>query len=192
MFDGKKPIRGGIPFVFPVFGSSTILPQHGFARIARWQLEKGPERLHTGDIEAIFSLTDTDFTRQMWNCQFRVSYRLILREKELHMNIGVYNPSKEIPFNFNLLLHTYFKCPDVRRCQVTGLHGCTFIDKTREPPNSYQVSHLPINSYSLFFKIALSMSDMEFFFIYLFKDKNSIPFLDNVFNLGLIATRYLT
>ena len=79
MFDGKKPIRDGIPFVFPVFGSSTILPQHGFARITRWQLEKGPERLHTGDIEAIFSLTDTDFTRQMWNCQFRVSYRLILR-----------------------------------------------------------------------------------------------------------------
>ena len=62
-----------------MFGSSTILPQHGFARITRWQLEKGPERLHTGDIEAIFSLTDTDFTRQMWNCQFRVSYRLILR-----------------------------------------------------------------------------------------------------------------
>ena len=82
VFDGKKPIRGGIPFVFPVFGSSTILPQHGFARITRWQLEKGPERLHTGDIEAIFSLTDTDFTRQMWNCQFRVSYRLILRYEQ--------------------------------------------------------------------------------------------------------------
>jgi glucose-6-phosphate 1-epimerase len=138
VFDGKKPIRGGIPFVFPVFGTSTIQPQHGFARISRWQLEKAPERLHTGDIEALFSLTDTDFTRQMWNCEFRVSYRLILREKELHMNIQVHNPSKEIPFQFQLLLHTYFKCPDVRRCQVTGLHGCTFIDKTREPPNSYQ------------------------------------------------------
>jgi glucose-6-phosphate 1-epimerase len=138
VFDGKKPIRGGIPFVFPVFGSSTIQPQHGFARISRWQLEKSPERLPSGDIDAVFSLTDTDFTRQMWNCEFRVSYRLILREKELHMNIHVYNPSKEIPFQFQLLLHTYFKCPDVRRCQVTGLHGCTFIDKTREPPNSYQ------------------------------------------------------
>jgi D-hexose-6-phosphate mutarotase len=79
VFDGKKPIRGGIPFVFPVFGTSTIQPQHGFARISRWQLEKAPERLHTGDIEALFSLTDTDFTRQMWNCEFRVSYRLILR-----------------------------------------------------------------------------------------------------------------
>lgn len=25
--------------------------------------------------------------------------------------------------------HTYFKAPDVRRCQITGLQGCTFVDK---------------------------------------------------------------
>lgn len=30
------------------------------------------------------------------------------------------------------MLHTYLKVPDVRRCQITGLHGCTFIDKTRD------------------------------------------------------------
>ena len=65
---------------------------------------------------------------------------MFYREKELHMNIQVHNPSKEIPFQFQLLLHTYFRCPDVRKIQITGLHGCTFIDKTREPPQSYQVS----------------------------------------------------
>ena len=54
------------------------------------------------------------------------------------MNIAVYNRDPVNPLSFNLLLHTYFKCPDVRRCQVTGLNGCTFIDKTREPPNTYQ------------------------------------------------------
>jgi len=64
--------------------------------------------------------------------RFRLTYRLILREKELHFNIGVYNPSKELTFSFNLLLHTYFKVPDVRRCQITGLHGCTFIDKVTQ------------------------------------------------------------
>lgn len=62
---------------------------------------------------------------------FRITYRLILREKELHFHIGVYNPSKDLTFSFNLLLHTYLKVPDVRRCQITGLHGCTFIDKVR-------------------------------------------------------------
>ena len=67
--------------------------------------------------------------------RFRLSYRLILREKELHFNIGVYNPSKDITFSFNLLLHTYFKVPDVRRCQITGLHGCTFVDKVSKSTN---------------------------------------------------------
>ena len=36
VFDGKKAIRGGVPFVFPIFGPSTVMPQHGFARISRF------------------------------------------------------------------------------------------------------------------------------------------------------------
>ena len=36
VFDGKKAIRGGIPFVFPIFGASSVMPQHGFARISRY------------------------------------------------------------------------------------------------------------------------------------------------------------
>ncbi|KYN20465.1 Glucose-6-phosphate 1-epimerase [Trachymyrmex cornetzi] len=114
------------------FGTWTYGPPHGFARIIRWNVEKTPERLPSGDIEAIFSIMDNEFTRSLWNSQFRLTYRLILREKELHFNIGVYNPSREDPFSFNLLLHTYFKVPDVRRCQITGLHGCTFLDKVTD------------------------------------------------------------
>ena len=70
----------------------------------------------------------------MWQHHFKISYRIILREKELHLNIGVYNPSKEASFDFNVMLHAYFKCPDVRRCQVTGLNGVTFLDRTRQGP----------------------------------------------------------
>lgn len=67
VFDGKKAIRGGIPFVFPQFGASQFGPNHGFARIVRWTLERGPERLPNGDIEAVLSLCDSDFSRSMWN-----------------------------------------------------------------------------------------------------------------------------
>lgn len=51
------------------FGPWSFGPQHGFARIVRWNLEKAPERLSSGDVEAIFSMMDTDFTRSMWNYQ---------------------------------------------------------------------------------------------------------------------------
>ncbi|XP_065207431.1 uncharacterized protein LOC135836488 [Planococcus citri] len=132
IFDGKKAIRGGIPIVFPQFGPWNYGPQHGFARISRWNVEKPPERLPSGDVEAIFSLIDNEYTKSLWDFPFKLTYRLILREKELHFNLAVYNPSKEAMCPFYLLLHTYFKVPDVRRCQITGLLGCTYIDKTRE------------------------------------------------------------
>ena len=91
-----------------------------------------------GQILICFLILMLTYIWNRWNAQFKLSYRLILREKELHLNIAVYNRDPVNPLSFNLLLHTYFKCPDVRRCQVTGLNGCTFIDKTREPPNTYQ------------------------------------------------------
>ncbi|RVE51942.1 hypothetical protein evm_003408 [Chilo suppressalis] len=69
VFDGKRAIRGGIPFVFPQFGQWAFGPQHGFARVARWHVEKMPERLPSGDVEAVFSLMDDDFTRSMWHFQ---------------------------------------------------------------------------------------------------------------------------
>jgi hypothetical protein len=37
--------------------------------VARWHVEKMPERLPSGDVEAVFSLMDDDFTRSMWHFQ---------------------------------------------------------------------------------------------------------------------------
>ena len=39
--DGSKPVRGGIPIVFPVFGAPALaqfskLKQHGYARCSTW------------------------------------------------------------------------------------------------------------------------------------------------------------
>merc|ERR1711936_1440904 len=124
VFDGRKPIRGGIPFIFPQFGTwhygTNGPPYNGFGRIARWQCDKVPERLPSGDIEAIFSLCDSDYTFSMWQHQFRISYRIILREKELHLNIGVYNPSKIFIGNFNIifLVHIF---NNLNTFNITGI-----------------------------------------------------------------------
>lgn len=45
LLDGSKPVRGGIPIVFPCFGAPTHpdhakLSQHGFARNEIWELDK--------------------------------------------------------------------------------------------------------------------------------------------------------
>lgn len=44
LLDGSKPVRGGIPVVFPCFGAPTHpehskLGQHGFARSEAWSLD---------------------------------------------------------------------------------------------------------------------------------------------------------
>ena len=52
------------------FGSWNYGPQHGFARIIRWHVEKPPERLPSGDIEAIFCIVDNEITRSTWNYQY--------------------------------------------------------------------------------------------------------------------------
>ncbi|KAI6047629.1 galactose mutarotase-like domain-containing protein [Pisolithus marmoratus] len=44
VLDGSKPVRGGIPIVFPCFGppvhpEHTRLPQHGFARNELWKFD---------------------------------------------------------------------------------------------------------------------------------------------------------
>lgn len=52
------------------FGSWNYGPQHGFARIIRWHVEKAPERLPSGDIEAIFCIVDNEITRSTWNYQW--------------------------------------------------------------------------------------------------------------------------
>lgn len=59
---------------------------------------------------------------------FKLVLRVILREKELQVSFNLYNTSIE-PFQFNMLFHTYLKVPDVRKCNISGLQGCMYVDK---------------------------------------------------------------
>lgn len=132
IFDKKNIIRGGIPIIFPVFGSWSFGPQHGFARIVRWNIEKMPERNKDNDVEAAFSLVDDDFTRSMWNYSFKIVYYILLKERELQFKITVENTDRKLPFDFHLLLHTYFKVPNIHECQIYGLQSCKYVDRTNK------------------------------------------------------------
>ncbi len=127
------PIRGGIPLIFPQFGSGSLL-KHGFARIYPWDI------VETGisDRREVFlklRLGNNPDIYAIWPHQFVVEFTVTLGES-LTMTFRVLNDG-ESPFSFTTALHTYFAVEDVRECFVGGLYGCEYIDSIHE---SHRVS----------------------------------------------------
>ena len=60
--------------------------------------------------------------------QFRISYRIILREKELHLNIGVYNPSKVVSWEKSRSLANVFT---LRKLLLTSTSSSTHTSSAR-------------------------------------------------------------
>ncbi|XP_065178793.1 uncharacterized protein LOC135809380 [Sycon ciliatum] len=126
IFDNKKAIRGGIPLVFPNFGPWKLGPQHGFARISRFTLDKTEK---TDDCaHSVFSLKDSDATRAMWEHRFEFRYHINLSKKSLQLRVEVQNTGSA-SFDFTTLLHTYFGTKDVTQMSVQGLKGSKFVER---------------------------------------------------------------
>ncbi|KAJ8967091.1 hypothetical protein NQ314_003103 [Rhamnusium bicolor] len=125
-FSGLSHIRGGISFVFPHFGPWCMGSRHGFARNIAWSLEQGPEKLENGDVFAMLSLDRDDYTDSLWNYKFKLMYKITLCEQKLIFNIYVENTCENFPFEFEILQHSLFKVPDVRKCEIIGLRNCSF------------------------------------------------------------------
>lgn len=70
-------MRAGIPIVFPQFGTSGPLPQHGFARNSWWTVES------TGDGAAELSLKSTPDTLAVWPHAFELRYRVHFDDDKL-------------------------------------------------------------------------------------------------------------
>ncbi|KAJ2781160.1 hypothetical protein GGI15_003302 [Coemansia interrupta] len=126
VLDGSKPIRGGIPLVFPQFGPG-ILPQHGFARNQRWAFLGATE--HGAGVAATFELRDTPETRaSAWPFRFVLTYTVDLTAHTLSTIVKCEN-ADERAFEFTALMHTYFGVGDIGRVVVEGLEGVAYDDK---------------------------------------------------------------
>lgn len=128
-FDKKKAIRGGIPIVFPNFGPWDLGPQHGFARISNWSCTE-TRKDESDDPVAVFTTSDTEDTRKMWNFKFQLTYTVTLMENALKIDFTVKNTDDK-QFGFTCLLHNYFKVPDITEVKIVGLHGLQYRDKVR-------------------------------------------------------------
>ena len=68
-FDKSKPISGGIPHCFPVFGPAPApMTQHGFARQSDWTVAStsADQQPDERDPEVELVLEDNEYTRGMW------------------------------------------------------------------------------------------------------------------------------
>ncbi len=127
-FAPGRPIRGGIPIVFPQFCDDGPLPKHGFARTSQWTLvDSGPNP--AGDVCATLRLAADDDTLRLWPFQFNLEYSVLLSDR-LSVRLTVTNTG-DLPFRFQVALHTYFRVADIRRVGVSGLQGLEFSDSLR-------------------------------------------------------------
>lgn len=134
--DGSKPVRGGIPLVFPNFGKTKTethetfdLPQHGFARNSTWeflgqtsespltvQFALSPEQANP----EVYKLWRSKSGKPEDHPDFTLIYSISLDSDRIITKIEVENPGTSA-FDFNWLFHTYFKVDDVEDVVVTNL-----------------------------------------------------------------------
>lgn len=125
-FAPDAAIRGGVPVIFPQFGSMGPLPKHGFARVVEWERARAG-RGSTGKGEAQFRLTATPRTRSIWDHAFDANLVVTVQGMSLAIALSVVNEDSA-PFQFTAALHTYLLVDDVRETLVLGLEGGAFRD----------------------------------------------------------------
>jgi len=148
IFNESKPIRGGIPVIFPQFGPGK-LPQHGFARTSNnWVVR---ETLSTSPFEATIKLElkDTPESRKLWDHAFlaiitvTITYNEVDKSRffqsfsvtNLNNTTVAASPNANQPFDFTTALHTYFSVADIHQTTVTPMKDLTYNDK---PTNTVQ------------------------------------------------------
>jgi glucose-6-phosphate 1-epimerase len=122
-FAPGKPVRGGVPLVFPWFGDDPERrgrPAHGFARSRVWQL--APHQPANG---VALTLANHAADAALWPHAFCMQFEVALDPAPV-LRWTVRNPS-EVPWRFEQALHTYFAVGDVQTASVHGLQGvpCT-------------------------------------------------------------------
>jgi glucose-6-phosphate 1-epimerase len=123
-FAEGHPIRGGIPLVFPWFGSREGMPAHGFARLAEWDLHE-VTTVPEGGVSLRFSLPESSmraiFPPFMANLAVTITDQLCLE-------LFITNASDDQPFAFETCLHSYFAVSDLKDISIQGLKGVSYLD----------------------------------------------------------------
>jgi glucose-6-phosphate 1-epimerase len=145
-FQPGKAIKGGIPVCWPWFGADPEgkgRPGHGFVRNRQWQV-LGSEFGEADSVVLRLGLGDSEETREIWPHRFALELEIRVGEI-LELALSTTNTG-ETPFDLSQGLHSYFRVGDIRRAEVLGLDGKTYLDKVGEPTKRVQSGPVTISS----------------------------------------------
>ncbi|MCX8496203.1 MAG: D-hexose-6-phosphate mutarotase [Akkermansiaceae bacterium] len=117
-FAAGKPIRGGVPVIFPWFGPRDGYPAHGFARTTEWELVT-TALLPNEAFQLVLHLPNST--------GYQVEFVMTVGD-QLSMELGVTNTSEQ-PFTFENCLHTYFHVRSISDISITGLSNVGYHDR---------------------------------------------------------------
>lgn len=126
-----KAIRGGIPVIWPWFGShpnDSSKPSHGFARRQLWAVQ-GVEV--AGDSRRLtLSLSDSPESRVLWPHHFLLTLQVTL-DTALQVELTTSNTGRT-PFVITQALHSYLTVSHIANIAITGLEQCAYLDQLDE------------------------------------------------------------
>jgi glucose-6-phosphate 1-epimerase len=128
VFEPDVAIRGGIPVIFPWFGSGPDgdrTPAHGFARTAEWERTGLVDDLvETGRLEVRHRLASDGFDSAPFSAELVAEFT----RDHLRVSLTVTNTGTA-DFSYEEALHTYLAVSDISRISLDGLDGCAYVDK---------------------------------------------------------------
>jgi glucose-6-phosphate 1-epimerase len=121
LYDGRTPIRGGVPVCFPQFNQRGPLPKHGFVRTLPWQMDDATACCEP-EAQLTLRLSANADTLALWPARFELSLHLHLQAKQIQITLALRNTGDE-PLAFTGALHTYLVVSDIAATQLRGLEG---------------------------------------------------------------------
>lgn len=124
-----KAIRGGVPVIFPQFGTFGNGLRHGFARLREWAVDAfAPASPHS----ICLTLRDDLESMAVWPHRFKAALQVELPDdSRLAIKLSVQNTG-EIDVMFTVGLHTYLLVDELSLARLDGLEGVHFLDATHD------------------------------------------------------------
>jgi len=128
-FAAGRPVRGGVPVVFPQFSDRGPLPKHGLVRTRPWRLDR--HDASEDGATATFAIEDDERSRGSWPHAFALELTVAVAAASLEVRLQVRNRGDE-PFSFTAALHTYLSVLDARNARLEGLSGVRYLEGGNE------------------------------------------------------------